>query len=119
MKVAESYREFQEAFVPLMKISTPQEPRSHDQSLQAVYFEYLDTAAHSVAIAGTFNDWRPEVSPMLKMGHGRWRKVLMVAPGTYEYTFVVDGRSLEDLRINGSSYGTQSPPLSVDKLNQR
>jgi 1,4-alpha-glucan branching enzyme len=110
MKDGESYREFQEAFVPLMKISTRQEPRSHDHSLQAVYFEYLDPAAHSVAIAGTFNDWRPQVTPMVNMGNGRWRKVLAVTPGTYEYTFVVDGRWVEERRTKQTSDGTQPPP---------
>ncbi len=80
---------------PTMKISTPKTTVSQDQSLHAVYFEYRNPAARSVAVAGTFNDWRPQVTPMVNMGDARWRKVLMVVPGTYEYTFVVDGQWIE------------------------
>jgi len=99
-----------------MKITTRQRASTEDNSLQAVYFEYMDPAAQSVAIAGTFNDWRPQVTPMVAMGGGRWRKVLVVAPGTYEYTFVVDGKWLEDLRVKTTTYGTESPPLRKGQL---
>ncbi len=92
-----------------MKITTRQRAINLDETLQAVYFEYIDPTAQSVAIAGTFNDWRPQVTPMVNMGGGRWRKLLVVAPGTYEYTFVVDGRWLEDFRDKPSSYRMQSP----------
>jgi len=94
-----------------MKISTRQITSSHDESLQAVYFEYINPAAHAVAIAGTFNDWRPQVTPMVNMGSGRWRKVLVVEPGTYEYAFVVDGRRVDELRTKQTSDATQSYPL--------
>ena len=93
-----------------MKISTPQTLSRHDDSLQAVYFEYINPRAQAVAIAGTFNDWHPQVTPMVNMGNGRWRKVLLMVPGTYEYTFVVDGRWVEERRTKETSYGTQSPP---------
>ena len=93
-----------------MKISTRQIANSHDESLQAVYFEYINPAARAVAIAGTFNDWRPQVTPMVNMGSGRWRKILVVTPGTYEYTFVVDGRWVEEPRTRQTSDGTQSLP---------
>ena len=93
-----------------MKISTRQTTSTHYESLQAVYFEYIDPAARAVAIAGTFNDWRPQVTPMVNMGKGRWRKVLVVAPGTYEYTFVVDGRRVDELRTKQASYRTRPAP---------
>ncbi len=62
----------------------------------AVYVEFSDPTATAVAIAGTFNEWRPEATPMIGMGQGRWRKELVLPPGTYEYLFVVDGRWLAD-----------------------
>jgi 1,4-alpha-glucan branching enzyme len=53
--------------------------------------EFTDEVAESVAVAGTFNDWRPEVTPMIALGEGRWVKDLALPPGTYEYRLVVDG----------------------------
>ena len=65
---------------------------------QLVRFEFKDAAARSVCIAGSFNDWHPKVSDMINMGSGEWVKKLELAPGTYEYRFVVDGRWVTDAR---------------------
>ena len=56
-----------------------------------VNFEFTESDAAAVAIAGTFNDWRPDAAPMLAVGDGRWVKKLALSSGTYEYCFVVDG----------------------------
>jgi 1,4-alpha-glucan branching enzyme len=58
---------------------------------QTVQIEFSDSVAESVAIAGTFNDWRPEATPMVAVGEGRWVKGLILPPGSYEYCLVVDG----------------------------
>jgi 1,4-alpha-glucan branching enzyme len=58
---------------------------------QTVHIEFSDSVAESVAIAGTFNDWRPEATPMVAVGEGRWVKGLILPPGSYEYCLVVDG----------------------------
>jgi 1,4-alpha-glucan branching enzyme len=63
---------------------------------QAVRIEFNDPAASAVAIAGTFNGWRPEATKMIPFGCGRWLKELMLPPGTYEYLFVADGKWLPD-----------------------
>lgn len=61
-----------------------------------VRFVYEDGgAAESVALAGTFNEWEPE--PCEQQG-GAWERRVTVAPGTYHYRFVVDGRWLADPR---------------------
>ena len=57
-----------------------------------VHLEYTHPTAAAVCVAGTFNDWRPEATPMLAMGEGRWMKELVLPPGRYEYLLVVDGR---------------------------
>lgn len=59
-------------------------------------FEYLNPAARSVCLAGTFNDWHPAVTEMLNLGDGRWVKELALPPGRYEYRLVVDGLWLPD-----------------------
>lgn len=59
-------------------------------------FNFHDSEACMVAIAGTFNDWHPSATPMVPLGKGRWSKTLEVKPGIYEYLFVVDGKWIAD-----------------------
>jgi chromosome partitioning protein len=51
--------------------------------------------AFEVQIAGEFNDWTPERTPMEPKGR-IWRAVLQLAPGRYRYRYVVDGQWLPD-----------------------
>lgn len=62
----------------------------------AVRFEYRDPAAGMVCLAGTFNDWHPTASEMVRMDDGRWLKELILPPGRYEYRLVVDGVWMTD-----------------------
>ena len=61
-----------------------------------VHLEYSDPTAAAVRVAGTFNEWRPEATPMVAMGNGRWRKDLTLPPGVYEYRIVADDEWKED-----------------------
>lgn len=47
--------------------------------------------AGAVFIAGTFNDWNPEATPMKRAPSGRWRVALQLPPGRHEFKFIVDG----------------------------
>jgi len=45
-----------------------------------------------VYLAGSFNNWDPQVKKMIdKRGDGNFAGTLMLAPGTYEYKFVING----------------------------
>ena len=77
-----------------MKTNTP--PPSSGPPLQTVLFEFFDLLATSVTIAGTFNDWQPHATALLKLGAGRWARKLVLPPGIYEYRFVVDGKWMSD-----------------------
>jgi 1,4-alpha-glucan branching enzyme len=86
---------------------------------QLVHFEFRDVAARSVCIAGTFNDWHPSVSEMINMESGKWVKELELAPGTYEYRFVVDGRWVTDARclhMVPNPFGEMNSLLVVPKV---
>jgi len=63
---------------------------------QRVHFEFDYPAAESVSIAGTFNDWQPNATPMIALGERRWAKDLTLPPGDYEYCLVVDGQCKPD-----------------------
>ena len=60
-----------------------------------VFLELTKSTPQSVCIAGTFNDWRPEVTRMIHMGDGCWGKELSLPPGNYEYRLVVDGEWIQ------------------------
>jgi hypothetical protein len=48
--------------------------------------------AHSVAVVGAFNDWRPEATPLSDDDHdGVWDARVILPAGQHEYMFVVDG----------------------------
>ncbi len=52
--------------------------------------------AQSVSVAGTFNKWSPEQTPLDKGPDGKWKARLSLKAGRYEYRFVVDGQWLSD-----------------------
>jgi 1,4-alpha-glucan branching enzyme len=54
--------------------------------------------AKAVFVAGSFNGWQPEKTPLSPKGNGRWVGDLSVKPGRHEYLFVVDGQWLPDPR---------------------
>ncbi len=63
---------------------------------QHVCLELTWPDAESVCIVGSFNEWHPSVSPMLRLTDGTWAKELVLTPGRYEYRFVVDGEWVDD-----------------------
>ncbi len=69
---------------------------SNGNGRHALHVEFNHPTAAAVAIAGTFNEWRPEATPRVDMGQGRWLKELVLPPGRYEYLFVADGQWLTD-----------------------
>jgi 1,4-alpha-glucan branching enzyme len=61
-----------------------------------VEFSLRRPEAAVVTLAGTFNGWDPKRTPLRKDGEGTWTTSLKLAPGRYEYRFVVDGEWLSD-----------------------
>jgi len=62
-----------------------------------VVFQARFEKAHRVLIAGDFNNWTPESTPMLnKNGAGKWTMSLPLRPGRYRYRFIVDGEWVTD-----------------------
>lgn len=54
---------------------------------------HAGTGHEFVGLAGSFNDWDPARKPLVdKKGDGVYRGIVMLAPGEYEYKFVVDGK---------------------------
>jgi 1,4-alpha-glucan branching enzyme len=67
-----------------------------------------------VHLAGTFNNWRP--SPMRKQKGGLFTATVQLAPGIYEYKFLVDGQWTADpdhTERARNSFGTFNSVLTV------
>ena len=97
--------------------------RSHKEGQRAsdglvpVNFEFTHPTATTVAVAGTFNNWHPTTKSMHSLGNGHWLKEAYLAPGTYEYCLVVDGRWMPDPLAKDqvpNPFGGQNSVLKVE-----
>lgn len=59
--------------------------------------------AQQVYLAGTFNEWKPDVTPMEKGEDGKWTASLELPIGRHEFKFVVDGEWCCEIGCNGNS----------------
>jgi hypothetical protein len=57
-----------------------------------VQFRLGDAAAREVALVGDFNGWHPE-HQLRQIEPGVWSLDVALAPGVYNYVFVVDGKT--------------------------
>lgn len=83
---------------------------------QRVRLEFRHETAKEVLVAGTFNDWKPAVSPMISLGNGNWAGEIMLPAGRYEYLLVVDGQWVLDPNANDDApnpYGGVNSVLVV------
>jgi 1,4-alpha-glucan branching enzyme len=74
------------------------------------------TECREVYVAGTFNNWSPNVDRLLRQKDGTFRKRLQLDPGRYEYRFIVDGAWQDDAEADGyvlNEFGTQNAVVAV------
>jgi 1,4-alpha-glucan branching enzyme len=75
------------------------------------HITFQHPGASSVFIAGSFNDWSPDATPMLNTGDGSWAVEIALPPGRYEYRFVVDGEWV------GDPQAAETVPNAFDGVN--
>jgi len=69
---------------------------SQPTRIKKQFFFYAPEAS-SVKIIGNFNDWVPTSDSLMeRMENGTWTKTIALAPGEYQYKFVVDDVWVED-----------------------
>lgn len=78
--------------------------------------------AHTVAIAGDFNDWNPQANILEDPeGDGIWTGILKLEPGRYEYMFVLDGEKWfpdpNALRYVKDGFGNKNAILEINNCN--
>jgi 1,4-alpha-glucan branching enzyme len=81
---------------PVKPIAANAEPARTASAQPTVSLQLVKPGAKQVAVAGSFNDWKPERTPLVQIGNGRWVGDLSVRPGRHEYLFVVDGQWVPD-----------------------
>jgi 1,4-alpha-glucan branching enzyme len=57
-----------------------------------VTFVFMAPRARTVTVAGDFDGWDRAQMPMRRDASGLWTLDVPLAPGRYQYVFVVDGR---------------------------
>ena len=71
----------------LAAAAEPPDPGAHP-----VQFVLVAPEAARVSLAGDFNDWDREATPLRSAGgHGVWSVVVSLPSGRYRYVFIVDG----------------------------
>ena len=70
----------------------PAPPRTIEQAKEKPVDFFLNLpGAKSASVAGSFNNWDTNRTPLRKDTNGGWKTTVWLAPGRYEYRFVVDG----------------------------
>ena len=59
---------------------------------RTVTLRYVDAAASSVSVIGSFNGWSPEHTRMRRLEGDTWEITLSLTPGRYTYRLLVDNR---------------------------
>lgn len=82
-----------------------------------VTFVLVAPAAHTVALAGDFDGWDGARMPMQRAASGLWTLDVPLAPGRYQYAFVVDDRQFvadpAAPRAVGDDFGQPSSVVTV------
>ena len=86
-------------------VVAPVKPRrlSPSKTNPKVRLEFYAPQAREVFVAGSFNEWRPQATALLSSSSGLWAREFALAPGRYEYLFLVDGQWLPDPQAKGSA----------------
>jgi len=76
--------------------------------------------AGPVLLAGDFNNWTPQMTPMISGERpGDWRKLLQLSPGRYKYRLVVDGRWVTDPNntyVEANQFGELDNVIEVGRV---
>ena len=69
----------------------------------ATRFAFHAPAGRAVFLAGTFNGWDPKATPMINHADDTRDVSVALAPGRYEFKFVVEGAWYCELACDGTN----------------
>jgi 1,4-alpha-glucan branching enzyme len=94
----------------------PKKTRSKKTQNRRITFKLEAFESKEAILVGDFNSWDLKKHTMKKDDKGRWSKIVTLAPGRYEYKFLVDGHWQNDPnndQMVANSFGTQNNILTV------
>jgi 1,4-alpha-glucan branching enzyme len=77
-------------------VKAPKPVKRKPAQANSIALKVVAPAAKYVAIAGSFNNWQPTPLATKPTKAGEWKSELKLAPGRYEYLFVIDGKWVPD-----------------------
>lgn len=77
-----------------------------------VEFRFFRPSASHVKLAGDFNDWQQEATPMSYEKDGWWRCELSLDPGVYQFKYWADGEWFNDY----ASFGLERGPFGWNSV---
>lgn len=100
--------------------TSPEEPASVGQTPKPtaaktfkVTFALFEPKAKHVSLGGEFNGWASDATPMKRDDGGNWETTVALAPGRYEYKFIVDGQWTLDPQARESVWNCHGTLNSV------
>ena len=81
-----------------------------------ITFKLEASEAKEAILAGDFNSWDTKKHIMKRDNKGGWSKIVTLAPGSYEYKFLVDGEWQNDPsndQVVSNSFGTLNNLLTL------
>jgi hypothetical protein len=84
---------------------------------EEVVFAAKFESAKKVLLAGDFNNWSPQSTPLAAERPGVWKMSLPLPPGRYRYRFVVDGKWITDPNnqyVEANQFGELNNVIEVD-----
>ena len=81
-----------------------------------ITFKLEASGAKEAILVGDFNSWDLKKHRMKMDDKGRWTKIVTLAPGSYEYKFILDGQWQNDPnndQVVPNSFGTLNNLLTV------
>lgn len=94
----------------------PKKARSKKTQNRRITFKLEASEAKEAILVGDFKSWDLKKHTMKKDDKGRWSKIVTLAPGMYEYKFLVDGQWQNDPnndQMVANSFGTLNNILTV------
>ena len=75
---------------------SPEKAAVAEPKTLSVRFAFHKPDAKRVLVCGDFNGWSPSAPPMKRHDDGHWETTIALAPGNYQYKFLVDGEWVAD-----------------------
>jgi len=101
---------------PLTAVIAPAPKPTAPQTVN-VTFKLLEPDAKQVALAGDFNGWATDATPMKRQADGNWETTVALAPGRYQYKFIVDGQWIPDPLVHEHAWNQHCTLNSVIEVH--